>query len=381
MRILILGGDGFCGWPTALELSSSGHQVHILDNLSRRNIDVVNKTNSLIPIPSIEQRIKTWKEITGKSIGFCLIDLSLQYTRLVEYIRTFEPEAIIHFAEQRSAPYSMKNSETKRFTIENNVTVTSNILNAINDVDKNIHLIHLGTMGVYGYDHKIEVNEGYINVELGQGKTKIKKDILFPFDPGSIYHLTKCLDSQMFQYFNKAFGLKITDLHQGIVWGTQTSNTMLNDDLLNRFDYDSDYGTVLNRFLVQANASIPLTLYGTGNQQRAFININDSISFIKKQVETDKSFDKVDIINQMTEVYKLSDIAKLITKKYPNVTVENFSNPRKEIENNILKVNNVTIKSSLSPRLVKNHMFDEIELVRKFKNNVMLDTINPKSFW
>lgn len=379
MKILILGGDGFCGWPTALELSRSGHQVHILDNFLRRTIDNLNKTNSLVPIASIEQRITTWKEKTNKSLGFCLIDLKTQYFRLVEYIRSFQPEVVIHFAEQRSAPYSMKNAETKRLTIENNITVTSNILNAINEVDRNIHLIHLGTMGVYGYDNQIEINEGYVPAQLGD--SKIKKDILFPFDPGSVYHLTKCMDSQMFQYFHKAFGLKITDLHQGIVWGTQTPNTMLDTNLLNRFDYDSDYGTVLNRFLVQANTNSTLTLYGNGSQQRAFININDSVNFIKQQAELTKTFDRVDIINQMTEVCKLSDIAQLIVKKYPSAKVTNFSNPRKEIENNTLNVNNSTIKTSLLPRLIKNHIFDEVDLINKFKSNVLLETINPRSFW
>lgn len=381
MKVLILGGDGFCGWPTALELSRSDHEVHIIDNFSRRHIDSLNKTNSLTPIAPMDERIKAWKEETGKTLKFCFINLKTQYSHLVEYLKTFGPEVVIHFAEQRSAPYSMKNSETKRFTIENNITITSNVLNAINEVNRNIHLIHLGTMGVYGYDNQIEVNEGYICAQLGENNDEIKKDILFPFNPGSIYHLTKCMDSQMFQYFHKAFGLKITDLHQGIVWGTQTPNTMLNNNLLNRFDYDSDYGTVLNRFLVQANINIPLTLYGTGNQQRAFININDSITFIKHQVEAHKIFNKVDIINQMTEIYKLSDIAKLIVEKYPNVKVENFSNPRKEIENNNLKVNNNTIKTSLSPRVIKNYMFDEIELINKFKSNVIFETIIPKSFW
>lgn len=381
MKILILGGDGFCGWPTALELSKSGYQVHILDNFSRRNIDISNNTNSLTPITSIENRIKIWKEITDKNIGFCFIDLKTQYKRLVEYIYSFEPDAIIHFAEQRSAPYSMKNSETKRFTIDNNITVTSNILNAITSVNRKIHLIHLGTMGVYGYDNNVKINEGYINVDLGNGKNKIKKQILFPFDPGSIYHLSKCLDSQMFQYFSKAFGLKITDLHQGIVWGTQTSNTLLHEHLINRFDYDSDYGTVINRFLVQSVIDFPLTLYGTGNQQRAFININDSINFIKQQVESTSKYSNVNIINQMTEIKKISDIANIVKNYRMGVCVQHLDNPRKEIENNTLDVNNSTILKHVKPKLIETCVFDELRLIEKYKNNIKVDSINPKSFW
>lgn len=381
MKILILGGDGFCGWPTALELSKSGYQVHILDNFSRRNIDISNNTNSLTPITSIENRIKIWKKITDKNIGFCFIDLKTQYKRLVEYIYSFEPDAIIHFAEQRSAPYSMKNSETKRFTIDNNITVTSNILNAITSVNRKIHLIHLGTMGVYGYDNNVKINEGYINVDLGNGKNKIKKQILFPFDPGSIYHLSKCLDSQMFQYFSKAFGLKITDLHQGIVWGTQTSNTLLHEHLINRFDYDSDYGTVINRFLVQSVIDFPLTLYGTGNQQRAFININDSINFIKQQVESTSKYSNVNIINQMTEIKKISDIANIVKNYRMGVCVQHLDNPRKEIENNTLDVNNSTILKHVKPKLIETCVFDELRLIEKYKNNIKVDSINPKSFW
>lgn len=381
MNVLILGGDGFCGWPTALELSISGHNVLILDNLSRRAIDKANDTDSLTPIASIEERIKKWKEITNRSLTFSHIDLKTQYKRILKYIKWFEPNVIIHFAEQRSAPYSMKNSETKRYTVENNITVTNNILNAICEINKDIRLIHLGTMGVYGYDNPIKIDEGYIDVEIGKGDNKVNKEILFPFDPGSIYHLTKCLDSQMFQYFNKAFGLQITDLHQGIVWGTQTPNTSLDINLINRFDYDGDYGTVLNRFLVQASNNIPLTLYGTGTQQRAFININDSVNFIKQQVESTVKYSKVKIINQMTEVQKLSDLSNLILKTYANASIEHLPNPRKEKENNTLEVNNSTISYSLNPKLIKDYLLEEMQLISKFKHNINLDSIKPKSFW
>lgn len=381
MRILILGGDGFCGWPTALDLSLSGHQVHIVDNFSRRNIDVKNKTSSLTPIGSIDQRIQTWKIKTDKNIGFCFIDLKTQYNKLVEYLKMFEPEIIIHFAEQRSAPFSMKNSETKRYTVDNNITVTHNILTAITEVNRSIKLIHLGTMGVYGYDNSITINEGYLNIELGEDNHKIKKEILFPFDPGSIYHLTKCLDSQLFNYYNKSFGLQITDLHQGIVWGTQTPNTLLDEKLINRFDYDGDYGTVVNRFLVQSIANLPITLYGTGNQQRAFININDSIKSIKHQVESDVKHSKVNIINQMSEVQKISDIADIIKNEFSNSKITKIPNPRKEIEDNTLSVDNTTVTQYLSPRLIKNFIFDEVELIQKYKINIKDESILPRSFW
>jgi UDP-sulfoquinovose synthase len=276
-KIIVLGGDGFCGWPTSLHLSDQGHDIIIVDNLSRRKIDIELGCDSLTPIATIEQRIETWKEITGKNIRFRNLDLSVDYHELVQLLRDEIPDAVVHFAEQRAAPYSMKNSKNKRYTMQNNLVGTNNILSAIVESGLDIHVVHLGTMGVYGYGTTGgAIPEGYMDIHLGGGATK---SILHPANPGSIYHLTKCLDALTFQFYNKNDGLRITDLHQGIVWGTNTKQTLLDSRLVNRFDYDGDYGTVLNRFLMQAALGIPLTVYGIGGQTRAFIHISGTLSF------------------------------------------------------------------------------------------------------
>jgi UDP-sulfoquinovose synthase len=271
-KIIVLGGDGFCGWPTSLHLSDQGHEIIILDNLSRRKIDIELGCDSLTPIATIEQRIETWKEITGKTIRFRNLDLSVDYHELVQLLKDEAPDAVVHFAEQRAAPYSMKNSKNKRYTMQNNLIGTNNILSAIVESGLDIHVVHLGTMGVYGYGTTGgAIPEGYLDIPVANGATK---SILHPANPGSIYHLTKCLDALTFQFYNKNDGLRITDLHQGIVWGTNTKQTLLDSRLVNRFDYDGDYGTVLNRFLMQAALGIPLTVYGIGGQTRAFIHIS-----------------------------------------------------------------------------------------------------------
>jgi UDP-sulfoquinovose synthase len=271
-KIIVLGGDGFCGWPTSLHLSDQGHDIIILDNLSRRKIDIELGCDSLTPIATMEQRIEAWREVSGKSIRFHNIDLSFDYQELVQLLIDEQPDTVVHFAEQRAAPYSMKNSKNKRYTMQNNLVGTNNLLSAIVESGLDIHVVHLGTMGVYGYGTTGgAIPEGYMDIHLPSGDTK---SILHPANPGSIYHLTKCLDALTFQFYNKNDGMRITDLHQGIVWGTNTQQTLRDPRLVNRFDYDGDYGTVLNRFLMQAALGIPLTVYGIGGQTRAFIHIS-----------------------------------------------------------------------------------------------------------
>ena len=224
MKMIILGGDGFCGWPASLYFSDKGHEVKIIDNLSRRSIDVELGTSSLTPIETIQNRLKAWHEISGKEISFENIDLSKQFGDLVNCLKTFKPDVIIHFAEQRAAPYSMKSSKTKRYTIDNNTSATHNLLCALVETQLDIHLIHLGTMGVYGYGTSgMEIPEGYLSVTVGGSDREheskpIKREILYPTDPGSVYHLTKTLDQLMFHYYAKNDKIRITDLHQGIVW-------------------------------------------------------------------------------------------------------------------------------------------------------------------
>ena len=251
VKVLVLGGDGFCGWPCAVNLADGGHDVVVVDNLSRRKIDIDLEVESLTPISSIGERLRVWEEVGGKPMRFINLDIAQDYDRLVELLRQEQPQAVVHFAEQRAAPYSMKSSVTKRYTVDNNVNGTHNLLCAIVESGLDVHIVHLGTMGVYGYgSHRgATIPEGYLTVEVPQpdGSRFVEK-ILHPSDPGSVYHMTKTLDQLLFHYYNKNDGIRITDLHQGIVWGTNTEQTSRDPRLTNRFDYDGDYGTVLNRF-------------------------------------------------------------------------------------------------------------------------------------
>ncbi len=287
MRVLILGGDGFCGWPTALHLSAQGHEVAIVDNLSRRKIDIELEVSSLTPIQPMGERLRVWKEVSGKDIAFHDIDVAVNYQRLLDLLEDWKPNALVHFAEQRAAPYSMKSSRHKRYTVSNNLNATNNVLAAVVESGLDIHVVHLGTMGVYGYGTAgMKIPEGYLEIKVPTGDGGlVDQEILYPANPGSIYHLTKTQDQLLFAYYNKNDHVRVTDLHQGIVWGTQTKETKLDERLINRFDYDGDYGTVLNRFLMQAAIGYPLTVHGTGGQTRAFIHIQDTVKCIQLALE------------------------------------------------------------------------------------------------
>ncbi|MBV9291188.1 MAG: NAD-dependent epimerase/dehydratase family protein, partial [Frankiales bacterium] len=279
VKILVLGGDGFCGWPSALHLSAQGHDVRIVDNFARRRADIELEASSLTPITPMGTRLKTWHQVTGKEIGFDSFDVSEHYHRLLTLLEEWRPDAVVHFAEQRAAPYSMKSSWHKRYTVSNNLNATNNLLAAIVEADLDTHVVHLGTMGVYGYGTAgVKIPEGYLRIQIPRdGGAPIESEILYPPNPGSIYHLTKTQDQLLFAYYNKNDGVRVTDLHQGIVWGTQTPETRLDERLINRFDYDGDYGTVLNRFLMQSAVNYPLTVHGSGGQTRAFIHIQDTV--------------------------------------------------------------------------------------------------------
>ena len=385
MKIAILGGDGFVGWPTSLHLSEQGHDVHIIDNISRRWIDTELGGQSLTPMDSIQERTRIWHEKTGRRIHFHLIDLAKDYDVLKNWLAENRPDAIVHFAEQRAAPYSMKSDRHKNYTVNNNVSATHNLLNAMVEVELDAHLVHLGTMGVYGYSTVgAAIPEGYlpVGIETMDGNTA-QQDILYPANPGSIYHMTKCLDQLLFQFYAKNDQLRITDLRQGIVWGTHTEQTRRDLQLINRFDYDGDYGTVLNRFLIQAAIDYPLTVHGTGGQTRAFIHIQDSVRCIELALsEPPQSGEKVKIFNQMTETHRVRDLAELIAK-LTGAKIAYLPNPRKEAaENDLVVKNDQFVALGLEPITLENGLLDEVmEVAKKFDYRVDRSRVPAVSAW
>ncbi|MCL6285645.1 NAD-dependent epimerase/dehydratase family protein [Ruegeria sp. 2012CJ41-6] len=345
--VLILGGDGFCGWPTALRFSSLGANVAILDNESRRQIDAELKVRSLTMISSLPERILAWAGESGNHMGLFRFDLATDYPALRNLLAELQPDIIVHFAEQRSAPYSMRSSEGARYSIDNNVRVTHNLLAALAETGLDPHLIHLGTIGVYGYANAgLQLPEGYLRVTAhGPDGRDVKKEIVYPGKPDSVYHLTKVLDQQLFAFYNQYYGLRITDLHQGVVWGTQTAETRRNPHLVNRFDHDPIFGTVVNRFIVQAIDGTPLTVYGSGEQARAFIHIRDMLTCITLAAETPpEPGERVRIVNQYSEICTLNALAARVSA-LTGAKIDYLKNPRREPEDNEFEVSRTILTS------------------------------------
>jgi UDP-sulfoquinovose synthase len=385
MKIMILGGDGFCGWPTSLHLSANGHDIVIVDNLSRRSIDIELEVESLTPIRPIGERLRVWKSLTGKDIEFVNLDLALQYNRLLSLLEDYQPDAIVHFAEQRAAPYSMRSPRAKRYTVDNNVRGTHSLLCALVDSGVDAAVVHLGTMGVYGYgwSGSAPIPEGYLAVKVPTPDGELVREILHPANPGSVYHMTKTLDQLLFAFYAKNDGVRVTDLHQGIVWGTQTAQTALDDRLVNRFDYDGDYGTVLNRFLMQAAVGHPLTVHGTGGQTRAFIHIRDTVRCIELAVNNPpEAGDRVSVFNQTTEVHRVRDLAALVSK-LTGAEVVMLPNPRREAaENDLVVLNDRFLALGLNPTTLSEGLMEEVRLIAsKYRDRVDPSKIVSRSVW
>lgn len=384
MRVLILGGDGFCGWPTALHLSAQGCEVAIVDNLSRREIDEELQVQSLTPIQPIETRLAVWKKLTGRDIPFHKLTLGQDFASFVALLREWQPTAIVHFAEQRAAPYSMKSAQHKRYTVNNNINATNDVLAGIVESGLDIHLVHLGTMGVYGYGTAgMEIPEGYLKVRVDTPVGEVEQEILYPANPGSIYHMTKTQDALLFQFYARNDKLRITDLHQGIVWGCQTAETRLDARLVNRFDYDGDYGTVLNRFVIQSALGHPLTVHGAGGQTRAFINIQDTVRCIALALSAPpKRGERVMILNQMTECWRVRDLAGIVAK-LTGAEIAYLPNPREEADENELAVQNRRLMGlGLEPITLQDGLLEDIaETAKAWVERADLSKVPCVSAW
>lgn len=359
MKIMVLGGDGYCGWPTALHLSDAGHDVVIVDNLARREWDEELGTMSLTPILSLGERTSAWQEITGRTI-VCDIGNLLDWTFLSESVERHKPEAIVHFAEQRSAPYSMIDREHAVFTQHNNVIGTLNVLFAIREHVPDCHLVKLGTMGEYGTPN-IDIEEGYIDIEHNGRRDRLP----FPKQPGSFYHLTKVHDSHNIAFSCRVWGLRSTDLNQGVVYGAMTPQIARDDRLLNRFDYDDVFGTALNRFCVQAAIGHPLTVYGRGGQTRGFLDIRDTVACIELAVLHPAERGEFRVFNQFTEQFTVDELAAQVTAaaRQWDMTVEttHIPNPRVELEEHYYNAKHTKLLDlGLEPHYLSSGLLDSL---------------------
>ena len=359
MKIVVAGGDGFCGWPTALYLSQKGHEVTIVDSLVRRDIDEELGSNSMTPIAPLEERVAAWKEVTGKDIAVRIGDLT-DYDVVSELVRDLQPEAFVHFAEHRSAPYSMIDREHAIENHRNNVEGTLNVLWAIKDFAPDCHLVKLGTMGEYGQPN-IDIEEGWIEIEH-----KGRKDRLpFPKQPGSFYHLTKVHDSDNIMFACRIWGIRATDLNQGVVYGLETDETRLDPRLVNRFDYDAVFGTALNRFLIQAAIGHDLTVYGNGSQTRGYLNIQDTVRCIEIACENPAERGEFRVFNQFTEEFSVEQLAQKVQavaeRLGQDIAVDHIENPRVEKYDHYYNaVNTSLIDLGLQPHLLTDDVLAEI---------------------
>lgn len=381
MRVLVIGGDGYCGWATALHLSNRGYEVGILDSLVRRYWDLQLGCDTLTPIAPISHRIQRWQDLTGKSIDLFVGDIN-DYDFLIQSLRQFQPDAIVHFGEQRSAPFSMIDREHAVLTQVNNVVGNLNILYAMKEEFPDAHLVKLGTMGEYGTPN-IDIEEGYITIEHNG-----RKDTLpYPKQPGSMYHLSKVHDSHNIHFACRMWGLKATDLNQGVVYGVLTEETGMDEMLINRLDYDGVFGTALNRFCIQAAIGHPLTVYGKGGQTRGFLDIRDTVRCLELAITNPAQSGEFRVFNQFTELFSVGDLALMVKKAGSalglNVEINNLDNPRIELEEHYFNAKNTKLLDlGLQPHYLSDSLLDSLlNFATKYKNRVDMNHILPKVTW
>ncbi|MFN5955431.1 MAG: NAD-dependent epimerase/dehydratase family protein [Dolichospermum sp.] len=381
MKVLVIGGDGYCGWATALYLSNRGYEVGILDSLVRRHWDNELGVETLTPIAPIQQRLQRWQDLNSKSIDLFIGDIT-NYEFLHKALHQFQPTAIVHFGEQRSAPFSMIDREHAVLTQVNNVVGTLNLLYIMREDFPDCHLVKLGTMGEYGTPN-IDIEEGYITIEHNG-----RKDTLpYPKQPGSMYHLSKVHDSHNIHFACRIWGLRATDLNQGIVYGVLTDETGMDELLINRLDYDGVFGTALNRFCIQATVGHPLTVYGKGGQTRGFLDIRDTVRCIELAIANPAEPGEFRVFNQFTELFSVGDLAMMVKKAGNamglNVDINHIDNPRVEKEEHYFNAKNTKLLDlGLQPHLLSDSLLDSLlNFAVKYQNRVDHKQILPKVSW
>jgi UDP-sulfoquinovose synthase len=381
MRICVLGGDGYCGWATALYLSRRGHQVSIVDNFARRQWDHELGVQTLTPIRPLFERVRAWQDLTGHNIQVFAGDVT-DYEFLGAAIESLRPDAVVHFAEQRAAPYSMIDRQHAVFTQVNNVVGTLNLLFAIREIVPECHLVKLGTMGEYGTPN-IDIEEGYIRIEHNG-----RSDVLpFPKQPGSFYHLSKVHDSHNIMFACKIWGLRATDLNQGVVYGTVTDEVSLDEALINRFDYDDVFGTVLNRFCIQAAIGHPLTVYGRGGQTRGFLDIRDTVRCIELACLNPAASGECRVFNQFTEQFSVLELADMVrtaaAKLGLRTEIEHMPTPRVEAEEHYYNArHSKLIDLGLRPHCLSDSLLDSLmNIAVKYQDRVDVEAFMPQVNW
>ncbi len=381
MKVLVIGGDGYCGWATALYLSNRGYEVGILDSLVRRHWDNELGVETLTPIALIQQRLQRWQDLTSKSIDLFIGDIT-NYEFLNKALHQFQPNAIVHFGEQRSAPFSMIDREHAVVTQVNNVVGTLNLLYAMREDFPDCHLVKLGTMGEYGTPN-IDIEEGYITIEHNG-----RKDTLpYPKQPGSMYHLSKVHDSHNIHFACRIWGLRATDLNQGVVYGVLTEETGMDELLINRLDYDGVFGTALNRFCIQAAIGHPLTVYGKGGQTRGFLDIRDTVRCVELAIANPAAAGEFRVFNQFTEQFSVGDLALMVKKAGNamglNVEINHLDNPRVEKEEHYFNAKNTKLLDlGLQPHFLSDSLLDSLlNFAIKYQKRVDKKQILPKVSW